>query len=60
MSNDELKTGAGGQSPLTAGLGSVVFIGVDYGSPDGDYTSMAFYDPEKDEFYFEEVPPNEK
>ena len=35
--------------------GAEVFIGVDYGSPDGDYTVKGFYDPSTGVFHIIEV-----
>jgi hypothetical protein len=38
--------------------GAEIFIGVDQGSPDGDYTAKGFYDPKTGEFHVQEVTPN--
>lgn len=33
--------------------GAKVFVGVDYGSPDGDYTVKGFYDPKTGEIHIQ-------
>lgn len=34
--------------------GAEVFIGIDYASPDGDYTVKGFYDPKTGEIHIQE------
>jgi len=35
--------------------GGQVFVGIDYGSPDGDCTVKGFYDPVTGEYHIQEI-----